>query len=133
MAVDSHFVSELTGWLVAALTATTIFIALFARRRLQQHFWIGYAIGGLSFLHASFSMGGLAVAGSAALTGVLIATVGMFLSWGQALLGSRLRELRGRVRAAVRRVHLANATLLVGLGLAHVLLNGPVVRGLLHL
>jgi hypothetical protein len=133
MALDSLLVSELTGWLVAALTATTVFIALFARRRLRQHFWIGYAIGGLSFLHASFSMGGLAVAGSAALTGVLIATVGMFLSWGQALLGSRLRELRGKVRAVVRRVHLATATLLVGLGVIHLVLNGPMVRAVLHL
>ena len=133
LSVDSLFLSELTGWLVAALTATTILIALFARRRLQQHFWIGYAIGGLSFLHASFSMGGLAVAGSAALTGALIATVGMFLSWGQALLGSRLRQLRGRVRVYVLRVHLATATLLVGLGVVHLLLNGPMVRALLQL
>jgi hypothetical protein len=131
--VDSLFVSELTGWLVAALTATTVFIALFARRRLRQHFWIGYAIGGLSLVHASFSMGGLTAAGTAALTGVLVATVGMFVSWGQTLLGSRLRLLRGRVRVAVRRFHLASATLLVALGVVHLLLNGPVVRSFLHL
>ena len=131
--MDSLFLSELTGWLVAALTATTVFIGLFARRRLSQHFWIGYAIGGLSFVHASFSMGGLEVAGSAALTGVLVATVGMFLSWSQALLGSRLRQLRGRLRVTVRRFHLATATLLVGLGVAHLMLNGPMVRALLHL
>jgi hypothetical protein len=131
--VDSLLVSELTGWLVAALTATTVFIGLFAHRLLQQHFWIGYAIGGLAFVHASFSMGGLAVGGSAALIGVLVATVGMFASWGQALLGTRLRVLRGRVRAVARRVHLATATLLIGLGLVHVLLNGPLVRSLLHL
>ena len=131
--MDSLFVSELTGWLVAALTATTICVGLFARRWLGQHFWIGYAIGGLSFVHASFSMGGLAVAGWAALTGVLIATVGMFASWGQALLGSRLRVLGGRRRVVVRRFHLATATLLVLVGVVHVLLNGPVVRALLHL
>jgi hypothetical protein len=131
--VDSLLFSELTGWLVAALTGTTILIGIFAPGLLRQHFWIGYAIGGLSFLHASFSMGGLAVAGSAALTGVLVATVGMFLSWGQALLGSRLRQLQGRLRAIVRRFHLATATLLVGLGLVHLLLNGPIVRALLRL
>jgi len=131
--VDSLFVSELTGWLVAALTATTICIGLFARRWLAQHFWIGYAIGGLSFVHASFSMGGLAVAGQAALTGALIATLGMFASWGQALLGSRLRALSGRRRVVVRRFHLTTATLLVLVGVVHVLLNGPFVRGLLNL
>ena len=131
--MDSLFVSELTGWLVAALTATTICIGLFARRWLAQHFWIGYAIGGLSFVHASFSMGGLAVAGQAALTGALIATLGMFASWGQALLGSRLRALSGRRRVVVRRFHLTTATLLVLVGVVHVLLNGPFVRGLLNL
>jgi len=131
--VDSLFVSEMTGWLVAALTATTICIGLFARRWLAQHFWIGYAIGGLSFVHASFSMGGLAVAGQAALTGALIATLGMFASWGQALLGSRLRALSGRRRVVVRRFHLTTATLLVLVGVVHVLLNGPFVRGLLNL
>ena len=131
--MDSLFVSEMTGWLVAALTATTICIGLFARRWLAQHFWIGYAIGGLSFVHASFSMGGLAVAGQAALTGALIATLGMFASWGQALLGSRLRALSGRRRVVVRRFHLTTATLLVLVGVVHVLLNGPFVRGLLNL
>lgn len=131
--MDSLFVSEVTGWLVAALTATTMFIGLFARRQLRQHYWIGYAIGGLSFVHASFSMGGLTVAGSAALTGVLVATVAMFLAWGQALLGTRLRELRGRLRVTVRRFHLATATLLVGLGVVHIVLNGPALRALLHL
>jgi hypothetical protein len=131
--VDALSLSELTGWLVAALTASTIFIALFARSQLQHHYWIGYAIGALSFLHASLSMGGLAIGGSAALTGVLVATAGMFLSWGQALLGSRLRGLEGRVRGAVRRLHLANAMVLVGLGVAHLLLNGPLVRALLRL
>ena len=56
----------------------------------------------------------------------------MFVSWGQALLGSRLRRLEGRTRRAVRRVHLATATLLVGLGVAHLLLNGPLVRSTLE-
>jgi hypothetical protein len=122
-----------TGWLVAALTATTVVIGLFVRRLLRQHYWIGYAIGGLSFLHASFSMGGLAVGGSTALTGVLVATVGMFVAWGQALLGSRLRLLEGRIRTVVRRLHLATATLLVTLGVVHLFLNGLLVRSLLHL
>jgi hypothetical protein len=131
--VDSLFVTELTGWLVAALTVTTVVIGLFARRLLRQHFWIGYAIGALSFLHASFSMGGLAIGGSAALTGVLVATVGMFVAWCQALLGSRLRKLEGGIRTVVRRLHLATATLLVALGVVHLLLNGPLVRSLLHL
>ena len=131
--MDSLLITELTGWLVAALTVATVLIALFARRLLGQHYWIGYAIGGLSFLHASFSMGGLAVAGPAPLTGVLVATVGMFASWGQALLGHRLRGLEGRARRAVRRVHLATATILVALGVVHLLLNGPLVRSVLRL
>jgi hypothetical protein len=131
--VDALFLSELTGWAVAGLTAATITIGLVFRSLLRQHFWIGYGIGGLSFAHASLSMGGLAVGGSVALAGVLVATVGMFLSWGQVAVGRQLRSLEGRHRLRVRRLHLATATVLVGLGLTHLVLNGPVVRALLRL
>lgn len=131
--MDAVFLTELTGWGVAGLTGVTVVIALFARERLQPHYWVGYAIGALSFVHASFSMGGLAVGGSAALAGVLVATVGMFVSWGQAALGGRLRELEGPRRLRLSRLHLAIAAVLVCLGVAHLVLNGPVVRALLHL
>jgi hypothetical protein len=131
--VDALFLSELTGWAVAGLTAATIAIGLVFRSLLRQHFWIGYGIAALSFAHASLSMGGLAVGGSVALAGVLVATVGMFLSWGQVALGTQLRPLEGRLRLHVRRLHLANATVLVVLGLTHLALNGPVVRALLRL
>jgi hypothetical protein len=131
--VDALLLSELTGWAAAGLTAATIAIGLVFRSLLGQHFWIGYVIAAVSFAHASFSMGGLAVGGSVALAGVLVATVGMFLSWGQVALGRQLRSLEGRHRLRVRRLHLATATVLVALGLTHLVLNGPVVRALLRL
>lgn len=131
--MDAAFLTEATGWGVAGLTGVTVLVALIARERLQAHYWIGYAIGALSFIHASFSMGGLAVGGSAALAGVLVATVGMFVSWAQAAMGGRLRELEGPRRLRLSRLHLGFAAVLVCLGVAHLILNGPLVRGLLHL
>lgn len=124
---------EVSGWLVAALIVVTIGVAVFARRHLDQHFWIGYAIASLAFVHAALSMGALTLSGAAALTGVMVATVAMFVSWAQVPLGTRLRASEGRRRATIRVVHIATAVTLVGLGTAHILLNGPIVRTLLGL
>jgi hypothetical protein len=48
----------------------------------------------------------------------------MFVAAGQAMIGMRLRSLRGPERLRLRKTHYRVMAVLVALGLLHVVLNG---------
>jgi len=126
--LELEFLGRLTGWLVAGLAVNSVFVAIFRKARLQDHFVSGYAIAALSLLHASFSVNAVKLS-PAALAGVIVATAGMLVSWIQVLLGRRLREREPGRRG---RLLWAHATVAAGLGavlVAHLALNSRLLRG----
>jgi len=125
------FYTDASGWLVAAMFVLNVCIGLFRRSSIEQHYAIGYGIAALGFLHASIAMDGLNLAGSQ-LGGIIVATLGMFVSWGQVGLGGRLKS-SGGTSTAIRRFHLLTASILLVLGGWHLLINGEHVRALFGL
>ena len=134
--------AEVSGWVIAALTGFTVCLPYLLRRRLRPagarverlrpHYWIGFTLAGLSLLHAGLAMSSGPTPGDARWTaGIWLAAGAMLLVFGQVSLGVGLRRLRGAERRRRRRLHFMTMTLLVAAGLAHVVLNGPLARGLL--
>jgi len=130
--VGPNFYIDLSGWLIVALFATTVVIAVGFRSRIEEHYAIGYGIAALSFLHASLAVDALNVSGIQ-LYGILVATAAMFISWGQVALGRRLRALPPAGRRLTRTFHIATASTLLVLGAWHLIVNGPHLHFLLRL
>lgn len=126
--MDVVFLGRLTGWLVAGLAVNTVVIALFRKHRLQDHYVSGYAIASLSLLHASLSINGVGP-GLAEEIGIIVATAGMVVSWGQVMLGRRVRATAPEQRGGIRLLHGSVALLLAFLLVAHLGLNGRFLRG----
>ena len=136
------FLAESSGWAIAALTGVTIVIPYLLRRgarpgyldRLRPHYWIGFTLAGLSFVHAGLAMSaGLTPGGAGWAVGIWVATGAMLLVIGQVSLGLGLRTPGGDDRRRRIRLHFLTMVALVAGGLVHVVLNGPVVRALLGL
>jgi hypothetical protein len=123
--------TDVSGWAVSALTAATVVIAVLVRGWLRHHFWLGYVIAGLSFVHAAISMGTPFDLGSATvLAGFIVALIGATIACLQVSLGNRLRASDGPGRARVKVFHILIASTLTILGLAHILLDGPFRAGI---
>jgi hypothetical protein len=139
-----YLLTEASGWVIAALTVVTITLPYVLRRRLkwagpylerlQPHYWIGFTIAGLSLIHAGLAMSSGPIPSSVNWSvGIWVATGAMLLVFPQVSLGMGLRRPATPERKRRRRLHLLTMALLVCAGAAHLLLNGPVVRGLLRL
>ena len=139
-----YLLTEASGWVIAALTAVTVVLPFVLRRRLrwvgsylermQPHYWIGFTIAGLSLLHAGLAMSSGPIPSSVNWSvGIWIATGGMLLVFPQVSMGMGLRKPGGPDRKRRRLLHLGTMVVLVVAGAGHLLLNGPLVRGLLHL
>jgi hypothetical protein len=135
--------AETSGWAIVALTGVTVVLPyLFRRRgwrggsyldRLRPHYWIGFTLAGLSFVHAGLAMSaGTTPGGAGWAIGIWVATGAMLLVLGQVSLGLGLRRPGGDDRRRRRRLHFLTMVGLVAAGLLHVVLNGPVVRALLE-
>ena len=135
---------ESSGWVIAVLTAVTVVLPFVLRRRLrwvgsylerlQPHYWIGFTIAGLSMIHAGLAMSSGPIPDSVNWSvGIWIATGGMLLVFPQVSMGMGLRKPGGPDRKRRRLLHLGTMVVLVVAGAGHLLLNGPLVRGLLHL
>jgi cytochrome b561 len=136
--------AEWSGWVVAVLTGVTITLPYLLRRRLRwagpylerlrPHYWIGFTIAGLSLIHAGLAMSSGPIPGGVDWTvGIWVATGAMLLVFGQLSLGLGLSRPVAPERKRRRRLHFLTMTLLVAGGGAHAVLNGPLLRGLLHL
>jgi hypothetical protein len=135
---------EASGWAIALLTAVTVTLPFVLRRRLRwvgsylerlaPHYWIGFTIAGMSLVHAGLAMSSGPIPSSVNWSvGIWIATGGMLLVFPQVSMGMGLRRPGGADRKRRRRLHLATMAVLVAAGAGHLALNGPLVRGLLHL
>lgn len=128
-----------TGWLVAGLTALNVSLPYLLRgrrlapagwsmsylARMRPHYWIGVTVAGLTLLHAGLAMSGPLRTGGPYMAGLWIATAGLFLVSGQAMVGIRLRTLRGAERLRLRRTHFRIMLGLVTVGIAHIVMNWP--------
>ena len=137
--MSAVWVGAASGWAVAALAAvnTSLPYLLRGRRlaatgwtmpyleRMRPHYWIGVTVAGLSFVHAGLAMSGPMRSGGPYTTGLWIATGGLFLVAGQAMVGMRLRTLRGQERLRLRKTHFRLMCALVVLGAVHIVLNVP--------
>ena len=135
-------VTELSGWAVTLLFCVTIVLPFWYRwhspddeaflARMRTHFSIGFAIAALSLLHAVLGVSSVA-RGRPYLVGVAIATLGLFVAFGQVALGLQLRRRRGRYRGWLVAAHLSTMLALAGLGATHLVLDGTFTRCFLHL
>jgi hypothetical protein len=118
-AVTAFVLGEASGWLIAALLAVNVALPYLMRgrrlapagwslpylERMRPHYWIGITIAGLGLVHAGFAMSGPLSRGPSYGAGLWIATGAMFVAAGQAMIGMRLRSLRGPERCdCVRRI-----------------------------
>lgn len=134
--------TEFTGWGVAVLFCVTVVWPFVQYRqattdaefllRMRTHFSIGFAIAALSLVHAALAVSAPMPGATPYLGGIAIATVGLFLAFGQVALGLQLRRHRERYRSLLRVVHLTTMAVLAVTGILHLLLDGPMVRCLLH-
>ena len=90
-------------------------------RRLSPHFWTGYAVLGLSVVHAGTVGPAMRRANPA---GIWTATVAFFLLVIEVIVGLSLRDGDLGMRKRVRRVHFWGMIMLGVLLAAHVWLNG---------
>jgi hypothetical protein len=142
-------VASASGWLLVALTATTVALPFVFRlgaigralglaaaksvpflRRMRPHYWLGYAIAGITLFHAVLSMG-TATSGHVNVLGLYLATLALGLVFVQIALGRALRQPAVAGRRALRRAHLWSMLALIALGASHVALNSPAVQGLI--
>ena len=85
-----------------------------------------------ALLHAVLGVSSVA-GGRPYLVGVAIATLGLFVAFGQVALGLQLRRRRGRYRGWLVAAHLSAMLALAGLGATHLVLDGTFTRCFLHL
>ncbi|MGH7920782.1 MAG: hypothetical protein ACREQM_12700 [Candidatus Dormibacteraceae bacterium] len=136
-------VTELSGWAVTILFCVTVVLPFWHRwrapddagflARMTTHFTIGFAIAGLSLLHAVLAVASTISGENPFLVGLAIATVGLFIAFGQVGLGVQLRRHRDRYRPWLLTVHLVTMLTLAAIGIAHLLLDGEITRCLLRL
>ena len=132
-----------SGWVLLAALAATIAVPFALRhrsgrdavqrplrQRLRPHYWLGYVIAALALVHAGLATGsGLALHANA--TGVSLATAALVLVGAQVCLGVLLREPSVRNRPALRRRHRWVMVGIVAVTVGHIVLNSPLVHGLI--
>lgn len=126
--------TSFTGWLTAFLIALQIAWPYLLRSgtkplslsassfTMRPHFWLGYALPGLAFVHAWIPMASGHMP-KTSMTGLWLATYALGLILLQALLGIATRVTRGLARNVLRRVHFAVMFGIAALIAAHLYLN----------
>lgn len=90
-------------------------------RRLWPHFWVGYAILGMTAVHVGTVIGAM---GRANRGGILAATGALFLLLFETRLGVNLKDEGLTARRPLRRIHFWTMAAFVGALGVHVWLNG---------
>jgi hypothetical protein len=127
--------TSFTGWLTAFLIALQIVWPYLMRSgtrlaspssssfsAMRPHFWLGYALPGLAFVHAWIPMASGHMPRTS-MTGLWLATYALGLILLQALLGIATRVTKGLARNVLRRVHFAVMFGIAALIAAHLYLN----------
>jgi hypothetical protein len=132
-----YFISSVAAWLAVILVACEIVLPYALRRtrvtawmgmspetrylqRMWPHYWIGYAIAGLSFAHA-FSVGPHMM--RADQLGIWMATLAFLMLVVQLFLGLYLQSATAAGRIRVRRLHFWGMMIFAVLLAAHLWLN----------
>lgn len=137
----SYAITSATGWVMIVLLVATILYPFLLRsgilgpvqpflKRMRFHYWLGYSIAGIVLVHVLVPMS----AGLAGLTNVLgldLATVALFLIFGQVVLGRQLSWPQLSMRRVVRRWHFWVMIGIVAFVLGHVALNSGTIQALL--
>jgi hypothetical protein len=95
--------------------------------RMRPHYWIGFAIAGLTLLHAVVPMSSGPMRG-VNVTGLYLASAALILVIVQVFLGVNLRNPRLPNRRLVRRWHFWVMAAMAGAGLVHIWLNSPLLQ-----
>jgi hypothetical protein len=121
-----------SGWSAAILLGSNVALPYVARSmrgvpqaaavRFRVHYLLGFLTPVLASLHAWLPMSRGALRATD-VTGLLLATLALFILLGQAGLGIALRAARGAARDRARRRHFGAMTLILCLVAAHVALN----------
>jgi len=134
--------TAVTGWVLVVLIATTIGLPYLLRgappvasgsvrpsvlERLRPHFWLGFSIAPLTFVHLWPAMSEGWVRRIDVL-GLYLASLAFLLTIVQVLLGLRLRDMGSASRRRLRRVHFWTMAGIAGLAVGHVGINGAVLR-----
>ncbi|HEX2646496.1 MAG TPA: hypothetical protein VHO95_04655 [Candidatus Dormibacteraeota bacterium] len=128
-----------SGWMIVALVATNISLPYLLRGRLlaangwnvpyleriRPHYWIGVTVAGLSLVHAGLAMSMAVRFDPLSTAGLWVGTGGMLIAFAQAMVGMRMRTLRGAERVRLRRLHFRFMLALVATGVIHIVLNRP--------
>jgi cytochrome b561 len=126
--------TALSGWIAFLLFAAALALPYLLRRsrasstpflkRLWPHYWIGYALPEVAFVHAWLPMrtGNLRGINMA---GIWIATAALLLIVWQVAVGLLLRNPLHSSRRFLRTIHFWSMALLAGLIVAHIALNRP--------
>lgn len=90
------------------------------RQRLWPHFWLGYAVLGLSLLHAGTVTEAM---GRTSQLGIVAAASAFLLLLFEIVLGLKLKGTRGSLRRQLRWIHFWSMVMLSGSLLLHLVLN----------
>ena len=90
--------------------------------RLRPHYWLGFVIPAVAFLHAWLPMSVGPIGGLGGL-GLVLATGAFFAMIWQVGLGVVLRDVHGIYRRKSRSLHFWTMVLIAGLVCAHIVLN----------
>jgi hypothetical protein len=148
--VQSFIFTSLSGWSLVVLTGISVSLALAFRRqlrdpkfrlrwekgriflkRMRPHYWLGYAIAGITLVHAALALSS-GWAKGANILGLMLAGLGMFLVFAQILLGRTLRRPHTPNRRQLRGLHLVLMFIIVTLGVGHILLDSSTLHSLLR-
>jgi hypothetical protein len=139
----SATVTSLTGWIQVPLFGVLVAIPFFlhgklsgagARRgsflvRMRPHYWLGFAVAGLTLTHAFAPMSSGLMRG-ANVTGLDLTSGALFLVLIQVFLGVNLRNPKLSNRRVVRRWHFWIMAVFAVLGIGHVWLNSGLVQSI---
>jgi hypothetical protein len=132
--------TSVTGWLLTIVLVATIIYPFLLRggwlgpvqpflKRMRLHYWLGFGIIMLVLVHSWVSMSaGLASRVNA--LGLDLATIAMFLIFGQGILGVNLRDPKLSGRRTVRRWHFWLMVAIVLPTAAHIVLDSATIAAL---
>jgi len=122
---------QISGWALMALLLVNILLPYWFRKRIdgvaflkrmRLHFWIGYTLPALIFVHLWIPMVARVLRPEDK-WGLYLATAGYGVLILQAIIGSFLRKATGRNYNALLRVHFYVLMIALPLILSHVFLN----------
>jgi cytochrome bd-type quinol oxidase subunit 2 len=132
--MNDYLRTALSGWAAFLLFVAGLLLPYLIRRtrsrdkpilkRLWPHYWIGYALPAVAFVHAWLPMRTGNMKG-VNMTGLWLATIALVLIAFQVVIGLQLRNPTQSGRRQLRATHFWTMALLAGLIIVHIAINRP--------